>query len=880
MKTSGLRTLLTYVLIATILAAPLTLYAETSTSTGVKIIWGPTPIMEGEAKGPGDLTIVNEYYAVAFGISTDPPWGIPRGHIVDLAPIDTKTGEITSDVLAQFSFPLNDWANWAKIDLEKGFTIIDETPKRVIVIAIGKWKDLEVNYTYVFESGKRYFTVLVTVKNTGTVEYRSHIMGPAITFETGWTFIPGFGTPTRSTGTRPRTDIGAVDDWVAGYHEWFAVGLYSPGYTHISASSMWVDPFYNVTLKPGESRLFVAYIAVFDSSDLCKAAVTFEMLRGGNYAFLRGTATTTKGEPLKWGLVVAERDGRAYCWSPIIQGLFDFQVPAPGNYSFYAIAKAHAPSTKVAYELKPGDARVLAFADVMPPSKVVVNVFRNDTGRPTDAVILVSSPFIPPAVFLAVTTAYTNPTEIGKAVIDLAPGNYTLQVGWAPGFLSKWVSINLTLRPEEVVELNATIEVLFKPSKLGWYMADLHHHSNYMDGKTPPEYLVVAQSAFGLDFAFVSDHDYWGNCPIVMQYAAMRNMTFICSVEISPDWAHFNIYPLVRPEYLKLRGTLREIIESARAAGALVVRANHPYIGGLFIAQEQNNIPGGYYEGWDVAEINGPWGVDDNRTFTKMMSLWNMGIRKYLTAGSDVHDVWATPRSGFPRVVAYLPGGPSPEALAMAELQGRTFITYGPFIFTDPLPGSTIGVSSLSQNITIRALLFAVEGLSRIEVYSLGRLIRSIPVSPSGVMTTNITIELPASMVIDPTRGFGWVVFIVYDVRGNRAITNPIWIDTRTLPTTETVTKTVTETKVFETTKLITTTSYETLTVTKTEIQVTTKVSTETVVTEKTATILSTTTAVIEVEVARVNTALLVAVGVAALAMGIAISHLIARRKS
>jgi hypothetical protein len=77
---------------------------QTSASAGVEVITGPTPIMEGEAKGPGDVTLMNEYLAVAFGISTTPPWGIPPGHIIDIAPV----GEKTQDVVAQFSFPLND----------------------------------------------------------------------------------------------------------------------------------------------------------------------------------------------------------------------------------------------------------------------------------------------------------------------------------------------------------------------------------------------------------------------------------------------------------------------------------------------------------------------------------------------------------------------------------------------------------------------------------------------------------------------------------------------------------------------------------------------------------------------------------------------------
>lgn len=107
----------------------------------------------------------------------------------------------------------------------------------------------------------------------------------------------------------------------------------------------------------------------------------------------------------------------------------------------------------------------------------------------------------------------------------------------------------------------------------------MHHYSNYMDVKnrTSPDYLVVAQGVFGLDFTVVSDHDFVGNCPTVGYYARTRSKTFICAIEVSPPWAHFNVYSVFYPEKLKFKGTMREIIEAARAAGALVIVANHPY---------------------------------------------------------------------------------------------------------------------------------------------------------------------------------------------------------------------------------------------------------------------------------------------------------------
>jgi hypothetical protein len=36
--------------------------SQTSASAGIEVTTGPTPIMEGEAKGPGDVTLMNEYF--------------------------------------------------------------------------------------------------------------------------------------------------------------------------------------------------------------------------------------------------------------------------------------------------------------------------------------------------------------------------------------------------------------------------------------------------------------------------------------------------------------------------------------------------------------------------------------------------------------------------------------------------------------------------------------------------------------------------------------------------------------------------------------------------------------------------------------------------
>jgi len=135
-----------------------------------------------------------------------------------------------------------------------------------------------------------------------------------------------------------------------------------------------------------------------------------------------------------------------------------------------------------------------------------------------------------------------------------------------------------------------------------------------------------------------------------------------------------------------------------------------------------------------------------------MWQFWNHGARYYLTGGSDTHDVFYSPYTGYPRVYAYIPSdNPTPEDFAWAEKEGRTFVTYGPLVFTDPLPGSTIAVDSPDLTIEISLKLFAVDGLSKIEVTSLGQKIYEETFNDKP-MNTTLTLKFTASNVTTPPR--------------------------------------------------------------------------------------------------------------------------------
>ena len=796
--------------------------------SSVRAFWGPTPIIEGEAISQGDLTVINEYLAVTFGVGTLPPWGVTRGHIIDLAPV--VDGAPMADIIAQFSFPVNGWGNWATYD---EFKVVENSSDRVVIEATGYWKDIRVEITYTFEAGKNYVYIVTKLTNTGTIAYEDLVSGYAISLKKGWTFTPGFGTG-RQYAPTPKEDVGALEDWVAGYYEDFAVAILAPYYTHLSTSTGWVDPFTIHTLKPGESRVFEGYLIVEPRGDVCKLREDIMEIKGEKGGVIKGKVTAG-GDPVPNPIVMVFKDEKPYCWS-IGDGEGGYRITLPpGDYTLQATAKGYGLSSTVPVSINVGSEETVNIDDVTKPGTVKVKVVDSVTGEPLDALIKIRGGEKPIVKYLEVSVVYTEPDNVGYAEFQLPPGTYTIEVDRGAGFTAKPVVYEGVNVPEDgVITLEASIERI-DPSRYGWYSADLHHHSDYLDGRTPPEYVVVAQSAAELDFVFISDHDYTGNYGELARLAATRGMPFIPSVEISPSWSHFNPYPLpLNVDYKPIRGKACDMIAEMRQLGAIVVRVNHPYTG-YFSTWEKGEIPGGYCEDWDVAEINGWWGRSDEATLMKMWDLWNEGVMKYITAGSDVHDIWSSPYSGYPRVYAYIEGEPTPDKFAWSEKNGRTYITYGPLILSmNPLPGSII-VSDGEVELNLQ--LYSVDGLSKLEVISEGEKVKEILFQGEQTETLKLTLDLKDKL--EDKRS--WVQLIIQDKDEDRAITNPIWIvevsmaslqSKELIPKPEVVTETVTKTATLQTTVTTTHTQTEKRTIEKPVTETTTETitTTETVV--------------------------------------------------
>ncbi|MFM7274896.1 MAG: CehA/McbA family metallohydrolase, partial [Gammaproteobacteria bacterium] len=347
-----------------------------------------------------------------------------------------------------------------------------------------------------------------------------------------------------------------------------------------------------------------------------------------------------------------------------------------------------------------------------------------------------------------------------------------LRIAAAEHFRAKASFLNIRLGPGEQSERTVAVELRADPAAEGWYAGDMHHHSNVLDGFTPPEWVLRSQLAAGLDLAMLSDHDaVVNNAPLAL-LARRRGIPFVAGTELSPSWAHFNAYPLDPGAEIGIdvgRSTVQAIFAEARRMGASVLQVNHPFINyGYFRSQREGQIPGGYSADFDLVEVNG--GGDNEQTIRHAWQLWNAGQRAYLGAGSDVHDVWHE-ESGSARMFVQLDGPPDVAGFVEGLKQGRAYASQGPLLLSGPLPGSEISHAA-GTALPLAWRLQAVNGLARVDLVERGTVIetRELAGAPEEVQ----------SVAFAPVpRHDTWYGLVLQDATGRKAWTNPLWIRAR-----------------------------------------------------------------------------------------------------
>jgi hypothetical protein len=724
----------------------------------VRVVTGPTPIPGGAAHSAGDLTVINEKLAFALAVKSPVPYGVPRGAIVDVAPV--SAGRIGRDCVVFADFIPNNWSAWP--NTYQHVEILKRGPQRVTIRTVRNWGKVTLTTLYTLESGSDHIVMRATMKNDEQTTLAGLLSGFTLWPRGGFFF----GVPGLAGVTQGNADAALADRAVA-YDADSAVTLHAPYLDHIGSDSR--DLFSLTTLKPGESRSFDAWLEVGASGDLAPVLAAEIARRRLPAAQLHGVVTSRGGATVGEPVVVIEREGKPYAWVLGHAGHYQVTLPA-GDYTLYATARGYSRSAEMPLHLAAGAAETRDFTSLEPPGRIDFSVVDASDGRPLDARIVISEGDKPLVEFLGRRTFFTELEPQGQVGVPIAPGDYLFTVSAGGGFLAAPREVRIRVPPGGAARTRVAITPLFDPRARGWYSADLHHHADQAEAVTPPEYLARSQLAAGLDFLFVSDHDSMVNHAPLQRIADLRHVPFIAGIELSPSWGHFNAWPLDPGKTLAVdtgTATIDQILAEGRRLGALVMQVNHPFIPyGYFASLAAGVAPGGFSPHFDLVEINATVPEDDVKVLHALWAFWDSGDRYYLSGGTDVHDVW-NDESGRVRAFAHLDGAPTPRAFAEALTAGHGYVSHGPLIFPGVMFGTDLKVRP-GEPFTLGFDLASVAGLSRVDLVSNGTVVATRTL-------TGAPRETHADFVLT-TQRHRWYALVVEDAKGRKAYTDPIWV--------------------------------------------------------------------------------------------------------
>ena len=742
----------------TLLAALALLVPFAAVHAEVRVIVGPTPIRDGNARAATDITVANEHLAFALAVGSPAPYGVPRGALIDIAPV--MAGEIGRDRVVFADFIPNNWSAWP--NTYQHVDLLERGPQQARVRTVRDWGRVRIETLYTLKSGSDRVLISATMTNEGDTALAGLLSGLTLWSSSGYLFaVPGLA------GVNEGNADAALAPRVTAYDVDWTVTLHAPYLDHIGSGSR--DLFLMHTLAPGQSRTFEGSLQVGSRGDLAPvvaAEIEQKQLPAGE---VQGVVTSRDGKRLSEPVVVVEKAHQAYAWALGHDGAYSMRLPA-GDYLLYATGPNYSKSRPVPVTVSAGAELKHDFSDLDPPGRIDFSVKDSRSGAPLDARIVIAAGNKPVVQFLGRKTFFTTLAPQGQAQVSIAPGEYRFSVSAGAGVLARDAQVPVTVRPGEAAFRELGITRLFDPPKRGWYAADLHHHADQAEAVTPPEDLARSQLAAGLDVLFVSDHDSTANHVALLKIAQARNVPFIAGIELSPSWGHFNAYPLRPGVQLAIdtsTASISQVLAEARREGASVVQVNHPFIPyGYFASVASGVAPGGFDGGFDLVEINSTVPKDDAKVLARLWEFWNEGKHYYLSAGSDTHDVW-NEQSGLVRTYVHIDGTVTAESFTAALKAGHAYVTYGPVIFPGVMFGSELRVTA-GVPFTLGFEVGSIAGLKEVQLIGDGRVraTRSLPAAPLQVRTD---FSLTASHT-------GWYSLVVVDQAGRKAYSDPIWV--------------------------------------------------------------------------------------------------------
>lgn len=737
-------------LVGFFLLLPMNSFAEVSVDKG------PTPIQSGDAVADSDVTLKNDHIAVSISSGTPAPWGVANGGILDGAVVEDGTPGVDRVTLVDF-IP-NNWSSWPTTYQE--VSIPENTPDRGVVRTKRDWGECDLVTTYTLERGSDRIKMVTRIQNNGSEPTGDILSGYVLWATGGYHFGPPGIYETKKTDAR-----GALSDWSVTYDKEWMAALHAPYFDHINYNGK--DMYLENNLKPGEEKKYTGYLQMAPSGDLAPVLNAEMQRKNIQSGTISGAVKTASGENVEDPYVVVKKEGEPYTWAGGENGRFSMELPE-GDYSMYATAAGYSASAEKSVEVKSGGKRAVNFNTLESPGVLNLQV-RDGENNPADARISIEKGATPLIRFLGKKTFFTRLDQRGNAELTLAPGEYEFSVESGANFFANPEVLKADVQANREMEKSVEIEEMMSPPS-GWLNCDMHHHSDQLDGKTSPEYLVRSQLAADVDFIFISDHDTVVNNGKTARLAKEAGLRIIPSIEISPSWGHFNAYPLASDATWDLnsgKATVAEIFEYARDKGAKIIQQNHPIIPyGYFKNADEDTINGKYRASFDLVELNSDAEYED--AWELAMSYWNQGDRYYLSAGTDVHDVRSR-KSGEMRMFAYTRGSKGVNAFVDALKDGKSYASFGPMIVPHNFMfGDEIRLAD-DESTEVDFGLKSVNGLNKAVIYQNGEAVKTMDFENTP-NTAEVSHDLAAT-------GDGWMAIVVEDAEGRKAYSNPVWIN-------------------------------------------------------------------------------------------------------